>query len=65
MTERSRTDDRIAEYQSIRTEELRRIGRGLMQRLQYLGENRIAVSVRIIEVNADRGSNMCAGAEAA
>ena len=36
-----------------------------MQRLQYLGEDRIAVPVRIIEVNADRGGNMCAGTEAA
>ena len=36
-----------------------------MQFLQYLREDRISVPVRIIEVNADRGSNMGTGTEAA
>ena len=36
-----------------------------MQLLQYLGEDRIAVPVRIIEVNADGGRYMCAGTETA
>ena len=65
MTVLSGTDDRVAEHQAIWTEKLCRICRRLMQFLQYLGEYRISVPVRIIEVNADRGGNMGTGTEAA